>query len=74
MRDLDDCRQARSAIAAPKLNPATIERTLEFVLKPVESGKDIADFGLAIVHAFAQAGAAKVETQDRPAETPIVDR
>ncbi len=58
-------------MAAPKLYPATIKRTLEFLFEPVESSKNIAGFSLAIVHSIAQAGAAKVEAQHGPAQAPI---
>ncbi len=46
------------------------QRTLEFLFEPVESGKNIAGFSLAIVHSIAQAGAAKVEAQHGPAQAP----
>jgi phosphoglycerate dehydrogenase-like enzyme len=45
------------------------DRALEFAIKPIESGKNVANFGFAIVRAFAQAGTAKVEAQHREAES-----
>ena len=63
-------------MAAPKLNPATTKGQPVFVFKPIERGQHIAGLGLAVVRALAQARAAKVEAQHRPAEAPfrIVER
>ena len=58
-------------MAAPKLNPATIERKMKLAFQPVQRGKHIAGFGFAIVRAFTQARAAKVEAQNRTAESPM---
>ena len=59
-------------MAAPKLKPDHDEGSLEFVFKPIESRQHIPSFCSAIVAAFAQARAAKVESQTpaSPTQTP----
>ena len=45
--------------------------TVEFVVEPIERGQNIADLGFAVVSALAEAGAPKVEAQDRKPESPL---
>ena len=47
------------------------QRTLKLAIEPVQRGKNIADFCVAVVCAFAQAGATKVEAQNGKAQAPI---
>ena len=58
-------------MAAPKLKPTAMSGQFVFVFKPVECGQNVGGFGAAVVCALAEAGAAKVEAQDRKPESPL---
>ena len=65
------CRTGAQGHCGTEAESGDDERALEFILEPVEGGKNVTDFGFTIVRAIAEAGSAKVESQDRPAESPM---
>src|SRR5208337_4780696 len=54
----------------PKTESGDDERKMELALQPIHASQHVAGLGDAVMCAFAQARAAKVEAQYRPAQAP----